>query len=234
MNNQTPENPFALSIGDLMAALLLIFILLLSATLLRLQEEFDRKSQIAENYRDLQQDLYLDLMDEFKEDLEAWNAVLDRETLSIRFKEPDILFEAGEYYPKDAFKEILDDFFPRYIRILRTDKYIDNIEEIRIEGHTSSEFSAKASETVAYFYNMKLSQNRTRKVLEYVIELLPEGEILDWAKFRITANGLASSKLVYNPDGTENMEASRRVEFRVRTNAEDQIREMLRMAESKN
>ena len=44
---EEPQNPFALSIGDLMAALLLIFILLLSSTLLRLQDEFENKSLIA-------------------------------------------------------------------------------------------------------------------------------------------------------------------------------------------
>jgi hypothetical protein len=48
-----PHNPFALSIGDLMAALLLIFILLLSATLLQLKE----RAEMAEQYKDVKKEM---------------------------------------------------------------------------------------------------------------------------------------------------------------------------------
>ena len=60
-----------------MAALLLIFILLLSATLLNLKEEFEEKNSVAEKYYDLQVSLYEDLFDEFKDDLEIWGAIMD-------------------------------------------------------------------------------------------------------------------------------------------------------------
>lgn len=43
----------------------------------------------------------------------------------------------------------------------------------------------------------------------------------------VTANGLSSSKLVYNDDGTEDKARSRRVEFRTRTNAENRIVQIL-------
>ena len=56
------ENPFALSIGDLMAALLLIFVLLLASTLLKLQDEFETKSQVAERYTAIKEDIYKELM----------------------------------------------------------------------------------------------------------------------------------------------------------------------------
>jgi hypothetical protein len=45
------------------------------------------------------------------------------------------------------------------------------------------------------------------------------------------ANGLSSSQLILYSDGSENKEASRRVEFRVRTDAEKQIDELLRIIE---
>jgi len=41
------NNQFSLSTGDLMAALLLIFVLLLIGTMLKLQEEFDRLREFA-------------------------------------------------------------------------------------------------------------------------------------------------------------------------------------------
>lgn len=53
------NNQFSLSTGDLMAALLLIFVLLLIGTMLKLQEEFDSKSDVAERYKELQIDLIM-------------------------------------------------------------------------------------------------------------------------------------------------------------------------------
>ena len=50
--------------------------------------------------------------------------------------------------------------------------------------------------------------------------------LYDWTVARITANGLSSSHLIFNKDGTENQELSRRVEFRIRTNAEKQLEEI--------
>lgn len=225
------EDSFSLSVGDLMAALLLIFILLLSSTLLRLEEQFEEKQQVAEKYRDLQQELYEDLLAEFQDDLSNWSAIIKRETLSIQFNEPEVLFEPGEDVVQEKFKEIIDDFFPRYITLLNNSKYRDNIEEIRIEGHTSSEW-IDADYEEAYFLNMKLSQDRTRNVLDYAISTLQDEIQKEWARSHIIASGLSSSKLVI-VDGKEDKEASRRVEFRVRTNAEKQISEILQLGENK-
>ena len=208
------ENPFSLSLGDLMAGLLLIFVLLLSFVMLNL-------SEIVDTYTKLQSELHDDLKDEFEKDLDKWNAVLNKQTLSIRFKEPEVLFEPGKTEIRLAFEDILDDFFPRYIQILRKDKYINDIAEIRIEGHTSSEWQGVSSEA-AYIRNMELSQGRTRSVLEYVLKIRLIGqsqEIRGWLKQHSTANGLSSSKLILK-GGKENKKESRRVEFRVRINAE--------------
>lgn len=117
---------------------------------------------------------------------------------------------------------ILLDFFPRYLKILTNEKFKSEIDEIRIEGHTSSEWSETVPQDIAYFNNMKLSQDRTRAVLEFVTSLENVNGNKQWLRELITANGLSSSKLViYN--GNEDREKSRRVEFRVRTKAEDKI-----------
>ena len=72
---------------------------------------------------------------------------------------------------------------------------------------------------------MELSQNRTRSVLSYCL-LMVQANKREWTKSRITANGLSSSHLIFNNNGTENPELSRRVEFRIRTNAEKQLEKM--------
>lgn len=219
---EEPQNPFALSIGDLMAALLLIFILLLSSTLLRLQDEFENKTQIAERYTAIKEDIYNQLMIEFKEDLEKWNAYIDPDELIFRFKEPDILFGINQYKVKPEFETILKEFFPRYITVLSKPEFKENIEEIRIEGHTDNSGS--------YFHNMELSQNRTRSVLTYVLEnTLDETIDKNWVQLNLTANGLSYSKPIADNETESGRALNRRVEFRIRTNAEKQIDEILKL-----
>ena len=134
-----------------------------------------------------------------------------------------MLFAQGEADIQIDFKKILDDFFPRYIQILKQPKYVSAIAEIRIEGHTSSEWSEIVSQQEAYILNMELSQDRTRSVLQYVLQIPAIHGNRDWIQHYLTANGLSSSKLITYQDGTQNREESRRVEFRVRTNAEKQL-----------
>lgn len=222
------HNPFALSTGDLMAALLLVFVLLLSATLLLIKESEEHIQVTVDQYHDLQEQLYQDLLAEFETDLKAWAAEIDRRTLSVRFKEPDVLFERGRAEVRPLFADILEDFFPRYIAILRRPQYTDSIEEIRIEGHTSSEWAEGVSDEVAYFNNMALSQDRTRSVLQYVLGTVEDSLVRRWTQSLITANGLSSSQpITVADDGLEDAEASRRVEFRVRTDAERQLAEIV-------
>ena len=221
------ENPFGLSMGDLMAGLLLIFVLLLSFLMLDLMEKKKSQKETVEKYQLLREKLYLDLKREFQNDLQKWKAVLDRENLSVRFREPKVLFEQGKSEVQLAFKEILNDFFPRYIRILRQKHYINEISEIRIEGHTSSEWSGEISQEDSYILNMELSQDRTRSVLQYVLSISEIAPNRVWIKMHLTANGLSSSKLIESLNGKENPEESRRVEFRVRTNIEKVVDELL-------
>jgi outer membrane protein OmpA-like peptidoglycan-associated protein len=185
----------------------------------------DTVKSIALIYNQLRTQLYRDLYSEFKNDLPAWGAELYPD-LTLRFKEPEVLFTTGLDVIKPRFASILNDFFPRYVKILNSKKYKDAIEEIRIEGHTSSIWK-DAAEDRAYFANMLLSQSRTRSVLEYVLSLPEIAGQQSWLRGHLTANGLSSSKLIFH-EGKEDIRASQRVEFRVRTNADDRIAEILK------
>lgn len=127
-----------------------------------------------------------------------WDAEIDSTTLSVKFKSPDILFKTGSDILQPRFQEILLDFFPRYLKILTNEQFKSEIDEIRIEGHTSSEWSETVPQDIAYFNNMKLSQDRTRAVLEFVTSLENVNGNKQWLRELITANGLSSSKLVIN------------------------------------
>lgn len=240
MKRQIDNDNAAASIADLMSALMIIFLFISVSFMLQISKEKEQISNIAENYRIEKQNMteiaskfqitkyaiYQDLLKEFKNELTVWNAEIDRQTLSVRFKEPDIFFKTGDKQLNNNFKRILDDFFPRYIKILSQDKYKDEIEEIRIEGHTSSEWSEKSTPLESYFKNMALSQARTRSVLEYVMSLSELRRHQEFLISKVTANGLSYSQRIIK-NGKEDFEQSRRVEFRIRTTAEKHIEKIL-------
>jgi len=217
-------------LSDLMAGLMMVFLLIAIMYMIQVEAETDQIKDVALVYQELKQELYEDLYEEFREDLPKWEAELDRESLTITFGQPDVLFEIGSAELRPRFREILVDFFPRYAGILNSPKYRDDIEEVRIEGHTSSSWETTASEEDSYFLNMQLSQARTRTTLRYVLTLPEVREDVAWLRRHVTANGLSFSRLILTPDGEEDAAASRRVEFHVRTNAEEKIAQIVEVS----
>jgi hypothetical protein len=170
-------------------------------------------SEVVVAIRDAERRLAQGLRNEFAQDLTRWNATLDSENLTLRFEDPEILFEPGKADLRPSFEALLSNFIPRYLKKLK--EFESDIQEVRIEGHTSSEWRGATGQE-AYFRNMALSQDRTRTALEYGLTrtgLAPETR--DWARRVITANGLSSSRPILKQDGLEDPVKSRRVEFRV-------------------
>ena len=176
----------------------------------------------------MNEQLYHDLHEEFKDDLHKWHATLIDTTLSIRFEEPKLMFDDGEWKLKDTFKLILTDFFPRYLEVIQRPEYFSEISEIRIEGHTSSKGSGIRD--VNYLFNLGLSQQRAKSTLSFLFSSLNlEEKDKKWCVSKLTANGLSWSKLIYNDSGEEDPNLSRRVEFRVKIDAERKLRELSKM-----
>ena len=203
------------SATDLMAGLMIIFMFIAISFM-------QHVSNIAEEWAEKKEEIYQALEKEFKNDLPKWNAEIIKESLTVRFKEPKVLFGVGSYELKERFEKILNEFFPRYINVLQS--YSNDVAEIRIEGHTSSEWIDAKSDREAYSCNMRLSQDRTREVLIYCldkVELSPKE--YNWSRENIVAAGFSSSRVIKSNDEKEDKEASRRVEFRVRTNADEKL-----------
>lgn len=214
-----------ISVSDLMSGLMMVFLFISIALMRHALIERDKIKTIAVAYQNNQVALYEALSLEFKADLAKWNAEIDKTTLSFQFKSPDILFGQGSSMLAVDFRNVLKDFFPRYMKILGTFK--GSINEVRIEGHTSSSWNTKTSVDDAYFKNMELSQARTLSVLHYVQGLPEIRSEKEWVQRNIAAVGLSSSRLVLNTSGGEDGQSSRRVTFRVITNAETQIRKII-------
>ena len=211
-NQETEEH--WVSISDVMTGLMVIFLFIAIGYMLNVRLEADQMillraelQKLLDAYKNWQVDLARDLEEEFegslvkKNEFRMWKGYLDKETLSIRFKQP---FPIGvDEVPENFASEILQNFFPRYIAILAQDKYRGRIAEIRIEGHTSSEWSSQLAVHEAYIKNMELSQNRARNVLNYILNIKAH-EITKnrvWIKKHLTANGLSSSQLILNLEG---------------------------------
>ena len=214
-------------LSDLMTGLMVIFLLIAVMYMLKVEADADRIRNVAIVYNQIRNSLYDDLNREFQIDLPRWKAQLIRSDLTIRFTEPEVLFATGSAELKPEFKTILADFFPRYVRIMTSPRYRSSITELRIEGHTSSDWTGSTSPEDAYFHNMELSQARTRSTLSYVLSLPTVQEHRPWLTRFLTANGLSSSRPILDAGRHEDAQRSRRVEFRVRTDAETRIANIL-------
>ena len=205
-----------LPISDLMSGLMVLFLFIAISLILQVR-------QIAEEYQDTQEQIYKALLHEFADDLPKWGAKIDKDTLTISF------FCLLIFYLKQVnlicriiIKKFYLIFFPRYIKVI--DRYKDSINEIRIEGHTSSEWAAGVDADIAYFENMRLSQDRTRTVLQFAYAIPEVSQYRPWIKTHLAAVGLSSAKTIKkNESGLENAGASKRVTFRILTNADEQI-----------
>lgn len=233
MSKRDDDNEW-LSVSDLMAGLMVIF-LFISIIFIRplseqniileeqralLEQQQERIAEIAVTWQETETNIYQALISEFEDDLQRWNAEIEEDTLLIRFNAPEVLFDEGRSAIRARFREILSDFFPRYIEVLSM--FRPALDEIRIEGHTSSEWN-NASPDQSYYNNMALSQERTREVLSFVLALPEVANERLWVQSLLTANGLSSSRLILDEFGVEDPNLSRRVEFRVRTKARSEI-----------
>ncbi len=120
-------------------------------------------------------------------------------------------FEQGNDLIRTRFNDFLGSFCPKFLEIMYSSR--DEILEIRVEGHASSEWSESRSIEEAFLLNLDLSQRRAHNVLASCLDQAGDPGIRDWAGGRIAALGYSSSRPVYLEDGSEDKEGSRRVEF---------------------
>ena len=154
------------------------------------------------------------------------SATVDPTTGSIAL-ESDVLFESGEYKLTDAGKRFVDKFLPVYLDVLFSEEYKGYVSEIIIEGHTDS--------VGGYLTNLELSQQRALAVASYVLGdscRAVSADVKNELRTVVTVNGRSYSDRIFNADGTENMDASRRVVFKFRLTDEQMIQQLRQILES--
>ncbi len=217
-----------LSIADMMAGLMMVFMLVAVGFMLQVEEQRDAMAEVAQAYASTRSDLDAAVREEFAEDLADWGAQILPDS-RFRFRRPEVLFAVNSAEVTPRFAAILDDFFPRYLAILQRPEFLSEITELRIEGHTSSIWQGAQSDSDAYLNNADLSQARSLAVLRYAYGLSTPAS-RQWLQGVLRANGLSSAQLVRDDAGIEDAAASRRVEFRVLTRTQERISEILRRA----
>lgn len=235
-HNEDIENDgfeFWQSYSDLMSALILIFALVMSATLLQSMNAYQKKIEEENKIREEQQKLLEqiqeqgDLLEEQQEQIEKLIGLKEEIIISLsdEFAKTDLVvavdpmtgsiaFDSSILFPTNSFelsdkgKEFLDSFIPVYFNALMNSQYKDYISEIIIEGHTDTDGD--------YMYNLELSQKRALSVCKYCLGNIENSGNFDQNHIReiVTANGRSWSNPVYDSTGNVDKDASRRVEFK--------------------
>ncbi len=213
-----------LSLSDMMTVLMVLF-LIISVTIAvtsttRLQKMRGVLSYVAKQEEILCEELEENLSAEFQ----ASDLEIECNPIRIIFTNPNYEFAKNSYELTPQFENALKIFFPIYLATVDQWEMRELVDEIRIEGHTDSDGQ--------YIYNMQLSQNRARNVLNFAIGL-PEIKRTDqyfyWTRSLLTANGLSYSRrldqtgrvMKFPYTGEENKDRSRRVEVKLRTSTKE-------------
>jgi len=200
------------NIADIMTGLMMVFMFVAVAFMFQLQKKQEVVNSVKDSYR---VELNKALHKEFDKNLLVWKASITKDNI-FRFSAP---FDVGSSEMSGEFKKIISEFFPRYIALLTKNKFKGEIEEVRIEGHTSGGWGANVSADDNYINNMYLSQKRASKVLDYSYRLHDYSvqKNKKWLEKYLRANGMSFSSLIYKNTEylIEDKDRSRRVEFRV-------------------
>lgn len=229
------KESFWIPYADLMTLLMVIFLFISLSYMGLVQFQKKQQDKIFQEYKETKENLYSELNETFKDDFQKWSLELDKD-LSIKFTNPNVLFQSGSSEISPVFKQILSDFFPRYLGVILQDKYKDKISEVRIEGHTDDVPVGQSNDP--YMENVQLSQNRSRNVLGYVRSLASykslKSDKEQLLQFWLTANGLSYGRtldsnkaLTYYSRNSIDKEKSRRVEFRIVTSSENLVQKVI-------
>ena len=190
INTRKEEDSSWLSISDMMAGLMMIFLFIAVLYIQNTQKYF-------EAVRSTDDVICNELEKEFENEKIKWSMSICEDGLLVRFSS-DGFFDRNKFELKEQFQNILKSFFPRLMEIMW--KHKDKVSELRIEGHTDSSIPENYSTLNGYIYNTNLSQDRSREVMKFCLNLdgiKNNEDYLKWSMQYLTAHGLSSSVPIY-------------------------------------
>ena len=147
------------------------------------------------------------------------SATVDAATGSIAL-ESDVLFATGRYELSAQGRAFIDRFLPVYLEVLFSEEYKAYVSEIIIEGHTDSDGE--------YLSNLELSQQRALAVASYVLgdSRAVSADVKNQLRPVVTVNGRSYMDRIFDANGVEDKDASRRVVFKFRLTDEQMIQQL--------
>ncbi len=225
-------NDFWVSYSDLMAGLLLVFILVTMIVLHRSQEAYEIQSRIYEEQSSQLKKAH-DKLGAIDKDvskiLGVRKSIVAR--LKIKFSESgkdihfddatgairlgsNILFAEGSPKLRKTGQDALTELIPIYYDALLGDPELRrHVGQIVFEGHTNSNYKRGKNVDEGYLSNLQLSQERAYQAMSFIVKS-EVGKNFK-AKELLAANGYSSSRPVLKND-IEDKELSRRLEIRFR------------------
>lgn len=214
--SQEEEAGFWISFSDLMASILIIFILLFVYKLVEYQANLTEKEQQIQELTSTRVKIIEMLQEEFKK--ENIDINIDPKTGTIKLNE-SILFDTSKSELKEEGKEFARRFIPIYVKILLGNEEVrSQLSQIIIEGHTD--------DVGSYMSNLKLSQDRTLSVAQFLLDDEFDYKYKKDLQEYITLNGRSYSEPILDDEGNINRDASRRVEIKFRLKEEEILLEI--------
>jgi outer membrane protein OmpA-like peptidoglycan-associated protein len=198
------------SLTDLMTSLMVIFVLLLVATL-------NNVSANGENTRNsILDQLKAALHDFEKEGVKVEKDPTDPLVLLVLVSENSLNFEVDESTISDDGHRFLAEFTPILVGATCGDNFVREVSSVVVEGHTDSSGTDE--------HNLPLSQQRSLAVVQEMLSILgkrQDGERECFLNF-VSATGRGSRDPRKSPQGQEDKASSRRVEFKIRVRSLEQ------------
>jgi outer membrane protein OmpA-like peptidoglycan-associated protein len=91
-----------ISFSDIMTVLMVVFLFIAISYILEVQKRQAERDEIFEEFKATKEELYNELDSVFKADFQKWEVKLDKD-LSIKFTNPDVLFNSGQTTIRTSF-----------------------------------------------------------------------------------------------------------------------------------
>lgn len=225
------EQDYWLSYSDLMAGLLMVFVLMLLVAAHQYTDSRNRLDNLSNTMigvvRTMEvRDSIIDRLQGVEGDGVSVITV-DTVTAAIRLNDA-VLFDHGSATLRPEGQRALREFVDSYLPRILGDPYVNgHLRQISVEGHTDT--------VASYAFNLRLSQDRAYSVMTFLLANAPGRYGPDLRRL-LVANGLSESypvcgdTVMWAEDcSSPDLAASRRIEIQFRLSDEEVVRELRRL-----
>lgn len=228
---EPPEQEYWLSYSDLMASLLMVFVLFLLVAGARFSQATSDLEAVREKVVGVVHTIAVrdSIISDLRKVENTALITIDTVTGTIRLSDSSaVLFQQGDARVSERGQQIIAELARDYLPVvLNNARYRQHLREVVVEGHTNDDGG--------FDYNMDLSQRRAFAVLEHLFAATPASDRRSLQRF-LTARGRSYSEVICRdgstaypvdcgPEGVDK-DLSRRIEIHFRLNDEEVVREI--------